>query len=77
MQRVVGIIMSLWALTTLIHLRVYNEVVMNMKFKEVIENNTKSNKLVIENKKIIEKNKRLVSDVVFLTKQVSDRDVLI
>ena len=69
--------MSLWALTTLIHLRVYNEVVMNMKFKEVIENNTKSNKLVIENKKIIEKNKRLVSDVVFLTKQVSDRDVLI
>lgn len=50
---------------------------MNMKFKEVIENNTKSNKLVIENKKLIEKNKRLVSDIVFLTKQVSDRDIII
>ena len=48
-----------------------------MKFKEVIENNTKSNKLVIENKKLIEKNKRLVSDIVFLTKQVSDRDIII
>ena len=50
---------------------------MNMKFKEVIENNTKSNKLVIENKKLIEKNKRLVSDIVFITKQVSDRDIII
>ena len=50
---------------------------MNMKFKEVVENNTKSNKLVIENKKLIEKNKRLVSDIVFLTKQVSDRDIII
>ena len=50
---------------------------MNIKFKEVIENNTKSNKLVIENKKLIEKNKRLVSDIVFLTKQVSDRDIII
>ena len=50
---------------------------MNIKFKEVIENNTKSNKLVIENKKLMEKNKRLVSDIVFLTKQVSDRDIII
>ena len=50
---------------------------MNMKFKEVIENNTRLNKLVIENKKLIEKNKRLVSDIVFLTKQVSDRDIVI
>lgn len=50
---------------------------MNMKFKKVIENNTKSNKLVIENKKLIEKNKRLISDIVFLTKQVSDRDIII
>lgn len=50
---------------------------MNMKFNEVIENNTKSNKLVIENKKLMEKNKRLVSDIVFLTKQVSDRDIII
>ena len=50
---------------------------MNMKFKEVIENNTRLNKLVIENKKLIEKNKRLVSDIVFLTKQVSDRDIII
>ena len=50
---------------------------MNIKFKEVVENNTKSNKLVIENKKLMEKNKRLVSDIVFLTKQVSDRDIII
>ena len=39
---------------------------MNMKFKEVVEN-----------KKLMEKNKRLVSDIVFLTKQVSDRDIII
>lgn len=50
---------------------------MNMKFKEVVENNTRSNKLIVENKKLMEKNKLFVSDIVFLTKQVSDRDIII
>lgn len=50
---------------------------MNIKYKEVIEINTRLNKLVIENKKLMEKNKRLVGDIVFLSKQVSDRDLII
>ena len=50
---------------------------MNVKFKKVISTNTKLNALAIVNRKLKEENERLMSKIVFLTKQVSTRDIVI
>lgn len=50
---------------------------MNIKFKDIIASSTKLDTLVIENKKLKAKNERLMGKVVFLTKQVSTRDIII
>ena len=50
---------------------------MHIKFKEIIANNTKLNTLTIANRKLKEENECLMSKVVFLTKQVSNRDFTI
>lgn len=50
---------------------------MNVKFKKVISTNTKLNALAIVNRKLKEENECLMSKIVFLTKQVSTRDIVI
>lgn len=50
---------------------------MNVKFKKVISTNTKLNALAIVNRKLKEENERLIGKIVFLTKQVSTRDIVI
>ena len=50
---------------------------MNIKFKDIIASSTKLNDLVIENKRLKAKNECLIGKIVFLTKQVSTRDIVI
>lgn len=50
---------------------------MGINFKDVIATNMKLSNLTIANRKLKEENEHLISKIVFLTKQVSARDIVI
>jgi len=47
------------------------------KAKGIITNIRMENKLIIENKRLVKENCKLISKIVFLSKQVANRDIII